>query len=128
MDSDVVGSGPSHDPAPDLMDISPERQPRVCVAPRSRSLDGQQCRLQQRARRHAGVGVIRVEQGGKRGELQAIALITHVVDGVERADPHSLLVRLLPKERHHGHSNGAVDAFFACLMDELPAAAKRKRR
>lgn len=41
-----------------------------------------------------GVGVVRVEQHGRRGALQAIP-ITHVVSGVELADPHGLRVRVI---------------------------------
>ena len=41
-----------------------------------------------------GVGVIRVTQGGRSGELQAIARISNVdAGGIERADPHGLRVR-----------------------------------
>jgi hypothetical protein len=41
-----------------------------------------------------GVGVIRVEQGGRTGELQAIARISNVDGGgIERADPHGLRIR-----------------------------------
>jgi hypothetical protein len=40
-----------------------------------------------------GVGVVRVERIGAHGALQAVARITHVVDGAERADPHGIGVR-----------------------------------
>ena len=41
-----------------------------------------------------GVGVIRVQQGGRSGELQAIARISNVdAGGIDRADPHGLRIR-----------------------------------
>ena len=40
-----------------------------------------------------GVGVIRVDDVGRSGELVGIAPISNVVGGVERADPHALAVR-----------------------------------
>lgn len=43
-----------------------------------------------------GVGVIHVTRGGKGGKLKRIAPITNMdVNGVERADPHAVQVRLL---------------------------------
>ncbi|HEU0294550.1 MAG TPA: hypothetical protein VFR47_17555, partial [Anaerolineales bacterium] len=41
-----------------------------------------------------GLGIVRVERNGERGVLQAIAPVTHIVSGVELADPHGLAVRL----------------------------------
>ena len=41
-----------------------------------------------------GLGVIKVTQGGRSGELQAIARISNVdAGGIERADPHAVRVR-----------------------------------
>ena len=39
-----------------------------------------------------GVGIIRVQQGGTRGRFTARLPITHIVGGVERADPDGLRV------------------------------------
>jgi hypothetical protein len=39
-----------------------------------------------------GLGIIRVEQGGRTGTFFARVPISHIVDGVERADPHGLRV------------------------------------
>jgi DNA-binding beta-propeller fold protein YncE len=83
----------SGDPSPDLLDVAPTGN-RVFVSLRgSLPLSGDP---------HAstgstpGVGVIRVEQGGRTGSLHAIARISNVDSaGVERADPHALRVRLL---------------------------------
>jgi DNA-binding beta-propeller fold protein YncE len=80
----------SADPAPDLLDIAPSGS-RVYVSLRGPNpLSGDP---------HAatgstpGLGIVRVMQDGERGALQAIAPISHLVDGVERADPHGLRVR-----------------------------------
>ena len=81
----------SSDPSPDLLDVAPAGN-RVFVSLRGPNpLSGDP---------HAstgstpGVGVIRVEQGGRTGELQTIARISNVdAAGVERADPHGLRVR-----------------------------------
>jgi hypothetical protein len=40
-----------------------------------------------------GVGVIRVDDVGRSGELVGVARISNAVGGVERADPHALAVR-----------------------------------
>jgi hypothetical protein len=40
-----------------------------------------------------GVGVVRVEENGRRGTLQALAPISKVVAGAETADPHAIAVR-----------------------------------
>jgi DNA-binding beta-propeller fold protein YncE len=86
-----LAGGLSDDPSPDLMVTSPAGN-RVYVTLRGRlPLSGDP---------HAstgstpGVGVIRVEQGGRRGALQAIAPIANVdAGGVDRADPHGLALR-----------------------------------
>jgi hypothetical protein len=40
-----------------------------------------------------GLGIIRVTESGRSGVLQAIAPISHVIGGVELADPHGIAVR-----------------------------------
>lgn len=79
----------SGDPAPDLLAISPSGS-RVFATLRG-PIPG--------SGGHAafgstpGLGVIRVEQGGKRGVLQAIAPISNLdALGVNRADPHGIAV------------------------------------
>lgn len=79
------------DPSPDLLDVSPAGN-RVFVSLRGPNpLSGDP---------HAstgnmpGVGIVRVEQGGRTGELTEVARITNLdAGGVERADPHGLRVR-----------------------------------
>lgn len=80
----------STDPSPDLLDLAPAGN-RVFVSLRGPNpLSGDP---------HAstgstpGVGVIQVEEGGRTGELKAIARISNVDAGVERADPHGLRIR-----------------------------------
>jgi hypothetical protein len=41
-----------------------------------------------------GLGIVKVKQGGRGGSVDAIVQISHVVDGVERADPHGIAVRV----------------------------------
>ncbi|MBW3655726.1 MAG: hypothetical protein KY444_06445 [Gemmatimonadetes bacterium] len=42
-----------------------------------------------------GLGIIELSRGGRSGRLAGIIRITNPADGVERADPHSVAVRLL---------------------------------
>jgi hypothetical protein len=89
---DLVGDV-SNDPAPDLMDISHNGK-RVFVALRGPNpLTGNVAGVDNAVGITPGLGIIQVEQNGKRGELFAIAPISHIVDGVERADPHAVMVR-----------------------------------
>lgn len=82
----------SGDPAPDIMDISPSGN-RVFVALRGAiPLTGGATATGSTP----GVGVVRVEQGGRTGTLFTRIPITHAVGGVERADPHGLAVRRVP--------------------------------
>lgn len=88
---DLVGAV-SSDPAPDLLGISPAGN-RVFVTLRGPNpLTGNAPGVNNAVGNSPGLGVIRVEQAGRDGTLQARAPITHVVDGVERADPHGLAV------------------------------------
>lgn len=90
---DLVGSV-SGDPAPDLMDISPSGN-RVFVAPRGPNpLTANVPVVNNAVGSTPGVGVIRVQEGGRRGVSEAIAPISHIDPlGVERADPHALRIR-----------------------------------
>ena len=86
-------AGPvSADPTPDLMDMSPDGN-RVFVALRGPNpLSGNNAAFNNAAGSTPGLGIIRVEQGGRRGTFFARAPISHIVGGVERADPHGLRV------------------------------------
>jgi len=81
----------STDPSPDLLDLSPDGSRVFSSFRGSLPLSGDP---------HAstgntpGVGVIKVTQGGRSGELQAVARISNVdAGGIDRADPHGLRVR-----------------------------------
>jgi hypothetical protein len=87
----LVGSM-SSDPAPDLMDISP-RGNRVFMALRGPNpLTGNNPTFNNAVGSTPGLGIIRVERGGQQGEFFVRIAISHIVGGVERADPHGLRV------------------------------------
>jgi DNA-binding beta-propeller fold protein YncE len=83
----------SPDPAPDLMVLSPDGK-RVYVSlrgpiPLTANVPG----VNNAVGSTPGVGIVRVARGGRSGWLQAVAPITHLVGGIETADPHGLAVR-----------------------------------
>ena len=81
----------SADPAPDLMDLSPSNE-NVYVSLRGPNpLTANVPGVNNAVGTTPGLGVIR--NGGAGGALVAVAPISRVVDGVERADPHGLRVR-----------------------------------
>ena len=83
----------SNDPAPDLLGIAPSGN-RVFASLRGPNpLTGNAPGVSNAVGSTPGVGVISVMRNGSAGALQAIAPISHMVDGVERADPHGLAVR-----------------------------------
>ncbi|HWB72663.1 MAG TPA: hypothetical protein VG452_10625 [Egibacteraceae bacterium] len=85
----------SPDPAPDLLDVSPSGN-RVYVSLRGPNpLTANVLGVDNAVGTTPGVGVVRVERGGDDGTLQAVARVSNVVDGVERADVHALRVRPL---------------------------------
>ncbi len=84
----------SDDPTPDLLDISPGGN-RIFMALRGPNpLSGNNPAFNNAAGSTPGVGVIRVEQGGRGGVFFARVPISRIVGGVERADPHGLKVLL----------------------------------
>ena len=85
----------SDDPSPDLLDIAPGGN-RVYVSLRGRlPLSGDP---HVSTGSSPGIGVIRVEQGGRTGVLETVVPITNVdAAGVDRADPHALRVRQVPR-------------------------------
>jgi DNA-binding beta-propeller fold protein YncE len=90
---DLVGAV-SNDPTPDLLEISPSGN-RVFMALRGPiPLTGNAPAVNNAVGGSPGLGIVRVEDGGRSGVLQAIAPISHVVNGVERADPHGIAIRL----------------------------------
>jgi DNA-binding beta-propeller fold protein YncE len=88
-----LAGGVSDDPAPDLLGIAPSGN-RVFASLRGPNpLTGNAPGVNNAVGSTPGVGVIRVERGGRTGHLQAVAPISHVVGDVERADPHGLAIR-----------------------------------
>ena len=88
-----LAGGVSADPAPDLMAVAPGGN-RVYLALRGPSpLTANVPGVDNAVGATPGVGVVRVEQGGRAGTFQTVAPITNVSGGVERADPHGIAVR-----------------------------------
>ncbi len=84
----------SADPAPDLMERSPNGN-RVFMALRGPiPLTGNAPGVNNAVGSTPGLGIVRVKQGGREGVFEALVPISHVVDGVERADPHGIAVRV----------------------------------
>ena len=82
----------STDPAADLMDISPNGN-RVYVSMRGPNpLTGNNPAFNNAAGNSPGLGVLKVEEGGRSGTFAMRVPISHIVGGVERADPHGLKV------------------------------------
>ena len=81
----------SDDPSPDLPALSPQGNRMFLTLRGSIPLTGDP---HVSTGSTPGVGVIRVEQGGRDGTLQAIARISNVdAAGVDRGDPHGIAVR-----------------------------------
>lgn len=83
----------SDDPAPDLMDVSPD-QAYVFVGTRGPApLTGNDKTVNNAKGSTPGVGVVKVTNGGRGGEFVGIARITNMRDGKETADTHGVAVR-----------------------------------
>ena len=82
----------SNDPAPDLLDISPDGKFIFMSLRGPNPLTGNNPAFNNSVGSTPGVGIIRVQQGGTRGRFIAQLPITNIVGGVERADPHGLRV------------------------------------
>ncbi len=89
---DLVSSA-NADPAPDLMDVSPDGQ-YVFVGLRGPApLTGNDKTVNNAKGTIPGVGVIHVDAGGKIGHYKGQAAITNMKDGKETADTHGIAVR-----------------------------------
>jgi hypothetical protein len=83
----------NQDPAPDLMDVSPDGQ-YVFVGLRGPNpLTGNDKTVNNAKGTIPGVGVIHVDAGGKVGHYKGQAAITNMKDGKETADTHGIAVR-----------------------------------
>lgn len=85
--------GPSSDPAPDLLGIAPDGNRVYATLRGPNPLTGNAPGVNNAVGATPGLGVIRVTRAGMTGTFQAIAPISHVVGGVEQADPHAIAVR-----------------------------------
>lgn len=85
----------SPDPAPDLMVISPSGN-RVFLTLRGPiPLSANNPEFNNCVGETPGLGMIRVEGGGRRGLFYARTSISNIVNGVETADPHGIGIRVL---------------------------------
>jgi hypothetical protein len=83
----------SPNPAPDLLDISPQGHLVFMSLRGPVPLTNNDPGFNNAAGSTPGLGVVEVKHDGRRGVLKAVAPITHVVSGKEAADPHGLRVR-----------------------------------
>lgn len=86
----------SWDPAPDILGLSPSGNRVYATLRGPFPLTGNNPDVNNAQGQTPGLGVIRVEQGGKAGTLQAVFPISNRddTDDQERADPHGIAVRL----------------------------------
>jgi len=90
---DLVGPI-STDPAPDLFAMSPSGDSFYVTLRGPNPLSGNNTNVNNAKGLTPGLGVIRVEQAGMSGTLQARFAISNLdATGVERADPHGVAVR-----------------------------------
>ncbi len=84
---------PNKDPAPDLMDVSPDGQ-YVFVGLRGPNpLTGNDKGVHNAKGTIPGVGVVHVDAGGRVGHYKGQATITNMKDGKETADTHGIAVK-----------------------------------
>jgi DNA-binding beta-propeller fold protein YncE len=121
----------SADPAPDLMDVSPNGK-RVYLSLRGPiPLTGNGPGVDNAVGGTPGVAMLRVTQGGRSGRLQAIAPISHLVDATETADPHALRVRKADApnpardtDETDSVGSGWIAPDWAAASTTMPAASK----
>ncbi|HEX5732614.1 MAG TPA: hypothetical protein VF131_07245 [Blastocatellia bacterium] len=90
---DLVGEV-SSDPAPDLLDRSPDGDFMFMALRGPNPLTANVAGVNNAVGATPGLGIIKVKGNGKKGVFKAVAPISHVVGGVERADPHGVAVRV----------------------------------
>ena len=81
----------SSDPAPDLLDVSPDGRHVFAALRGPLPLSGGHSA----PGNTPGVGVIDVRGGGRKGRLDSVARVSNVVGGRDMADPHAIRVRVL---------------------------------
>ena len=82
----------SDDPAPDLIEFSPDGDYAFLNLRGPNPLTGNNKNVNNAKGSTPGLAVIKVLHAGKGGEVIGITRITHMVDGKETADPHGLAV------------------------------------
>ena len=88
----------SPDPTPDLIDFAPAGH-RAYVSLRGPNpLTGNNPAVNNAKGSTPGLGILAVTEGGLNGRLTRIIPISHIVEGVERADPHGIAVRQVRKQ------------------------------
>jgi hypothetical protein len=83
----------SDDPAPDLMDAAPDGSYVFLALRGPNPLTGNDKAVNNAVGSTPGVGVVKVTDGGKGGELVGVARVSNMKDGKETADPHGIAVR-----------------------------------
>ena len=92
--NEIALAGPlSEDPAPDLIDASPDGAWVFASLRGLTPLTGNAPDHHNAVGTTPGVGIVRVDDSGRSGELIAVLPIANPVDGVETADPHGMRVR-----------------------------------
>jgi DNA-binding beta-propeller fold protein YncE len=91
----------SADPTPDLIDFAPAGT-RAYVSLRGPNpLTGNNPAVDNAKGSTPGLGILAVTDGGRNGRLIRIIPISHIVEGVERADPHGIAVRQVRRPHRH---------------------------
>jgi hypothetical protein len=85
----------SNDPAPDLLDVSPDGDHVFAALRGSQPLSGGHFA----AGNTPGIGVIDVRGGGREGRLDSVARVSNITGGRDMADPHGIRVRVLNDDR-----------------------------
>jgi DNA-binding beta-propeller fold protein YncE len=83
----------SPNPAPDLLDISPDGRWVFLSLRGPNPLTGNVAGINNAAGSTPGLGIMRIHQDGRTGVLHRVVSLSRLVNGVEAADPHGLAVR-----------------------------------
>ena len=83
----------SDDPAPDLIGASPDGAWVFASLRGPAPLTGNAPDHHNAVGATPGLGIVRVAEDGRSGELVAVLPISNLVDGAETADPHGMRVR-----------------------------------
>ena len=89
-----ISSPESSDPAPDLLDISPDSRWVFAALRGPNPLTANVPSVNNAVGNTPGVGVIQVRENGRWGTLSAVARISRMVNNAEMADVHAIRVRI----------------------------------